>query len=723
MLVDGSPDTGWRSSTAYLPQDLVFAFKDDLPALIDRVEIALSSVRPAYRPKRILISTSNDALFSFDDVGELAVSEADKVATLVIGREARYIRVRILESGGRSSGISEVRILEGTRKGYQPSLLRAALASQEQDRRSPAAVPSPSSAAAVEQESNDEPARATPLPAGTIVSGEIEPVGDRDHFGIQLSDEPRQVLTLEMTSEPYIRTSVALLDATGAQTHNFDPGNHTSTSVRLSWSVTGGGPRVLRVSKPPVSIVLIWDTSGSMEGRWEALQEAVLRYLSQVRPTEQLNLIRFSQDVEVLLPEFTSDPERLVAAAKGKFRPMLSTALFDALAKGFQLLEGRSGNRAIILMSDGEDAGSRLLLQELWSILQKSPARVYTIGLGPTLKGYSNYMGTTGERFLDHLSRATGGRAFSTRTPEDLAGLYERIATELRATTRYTLRARATTAAGRLRIDSVGERIPALSAPARVALVLDASGSMRRRVGNRRMIDIAKDVLADLIRTLPENVRIGLRVYGHRVREGRPDDCRDSQLVFPFGPLNRTRLLGQLERVDALGTTPLAYSLSEIGRDLGRERGETMVVVVTDGREECGGDVEAAVAGLQAAGHQVRVNIVGFALTDKPAQSQMRSVAALTGGRYFDARDAQTLSGALEEALRASFRVLDSADVSIADGQVAGAPIAVPEGSFDVVIDVAGGALTVPVRIEADRETRIELRKQGQQIAVQVRQP
>jgi hypothetical protein len=246
---------------------------------------------------------------------------------------------------------------------------------------------------------------------------------------------------------------------------------------------------------------------------------------------------------------------------------------------------------------------------------------------------------------------------------------------------------------------------------------------MNRRIGTKPMIDSAKDVLAAVIKAMPDDVQVGLRVYGHRVREGQRGACEDSQQVQPIAKLDRARLLSKVQAITALGTTPIAYSLEQVAKDLGKAEGQQMVVLVTDGREECGGDPKAAVAALKAQGLKVRVNVVGFALTDKLAQQQLAEAAALTGGNYVNAKDDVALKDAIDAAMRVPFEIRDSSGAVVASGQVGQDALQVPEGQYTVVVQTAP-LLTIPnVRVIADRESKVELKKEGREIGVKVNQP
>jgi len=234
------------------------------------------------------------------------------------------------------------------------------------------------------------------------------------------------------------------------------------------------------------------------------------------------------------------------------------------------------------------------------------------------------------------------------------------------------------------------------------------------------MMDVAKDVMAQVIAQLPDDARVALRFYGHRIREGRKGDCQDSELVVPFGRIDRPRLLARVRAVRALGTTPIAFTLRQVGRDFGSAPGEKLVVLVTDGKEECGGSPSSVVAELTARGLKVRLNIVGFALADEAVKREMERVARITGGRFFDAKDAAALRQGIEQALAVPFDVLDAAGTPVGGG-ITGQPVRVPAGVYTVVVRAAGTPITVrDVRVSAGGFTKVALRKEGQEIGVQV---
>jgi VWFA-related protein len=724
-LVDNSVETpGWVSADRYLPQEVVFAFRGDQVALVDRIVLnPKTSADPTTWVKTftVAISTENP-LDGFTEVGQFTLKQTPQDQAFPIGRRARFVKLRILTNyGGTATSLGEVRIIEGSEAGYESILTTQVAAAGSSTLQG--ARPVDETGIAVEQEANNTAAEANPLVLGRRTKGTIDPLGELDYFKLTIPSAPSSVLTFELLGRPFIRTSLALLDDQGKPVKRFDPGAVPSDRATWTWAMRPGDYTV-QVTEPPISIVLIWDTSGSMSGSFKDLEVAVQSYLEQVRPSERLALIRFSDQVEVLQREFTSDRDRLKAAAAGKFFARGGTPFYDAVAKGIELLAGVSGNRAIIVMTDGEDTGSKLDYSEFWGLLEERRIRLYTIGLGDELQRFTESIATSPNQMMTHIAMATNGRFFFARNSEDLKGLYEQIAAELRTISTYYLKPTLSTGPGTLAVTATGERIAAVAAPSAIELILDGSGSMKRMIEGRQMMDIAKDVMVQVIKALPDNSRVALRFYGHRIREGRPGDCQDSELVVPFGTINKAAMINRVRGVRALGTTPIAYTLRQVPRDFGAAAGEKLVILVTDGKEECGGSPSAVVSELVAKGIKIRLNIVGFALAEAAVRQEMDRVAKLTGGKFYDARNARALQQAIQQSLAVPYDVLDAARAKVGSGVTGQGTVKVPEGIYTIVVRAAGKPIEIPnVRITANRFTKVVLKKEGQEIGIQIQGP
>jgi Mg-chelatase subunit ChlD len=721
QLMDGDPARDWRSADAYLPQEFVFAVRDDRAALIDRLVLSSAAAAPTM-PKLVSVSTSlTSPTDGYDEVGRFTLKEQAGDQAIPVGRRARFVKLRILENYGSTllTSLGEVRLMEGNAAGYQ-SVLFAKGDTAASGAAPPAASAVDAPGAADERETNDSVAQANPLALGGSVRGRIDPVGEHDYFKVSVPGPDRSMLTIDLAGRPNIRTSLDLVTTAGASVKHFDPSRARGNEAVFSWLVDPGD-YAFHLTQPPASVVVVWDTSGSMAHRMPDLERAVEAYLGQVPPDERVNLIRFSDDVQVLLPDFTNDRTRLRQAAQGKFVADGSTHFYDAMAKALGLLDGVGGNRAIIVLTDGEDAGSSLHETDFWRLLQQKDVRLYTIGIGEANR-YSLRLASSPRRLLTHAALATTGRSFFADASSQLSAFYQQIAGELGAAGTYRLGVTRAAATGTLQVRATGERIASVAAPAQIELILDASGSMKRAIGGHRMIDTAKSVLTDIVNTLPDDMHVALRVYGHRIREGQPGACQDSQLVAPFAKLDRPRLLAGIRSIQALGTTPIAYSLEQVASDMSAtgSSGEKMVVLVTDGQEECGGNPSAAVNKLLAAGLKMRLNIVGFALADAALKADLGRLAALANGQFVEAKDAGSLRAAIEQSLAVPYTVLEASGAKVGGGVTGRGLTTLPEGVYTVRVDADQPITIDDVHITARQVTTIELKKEGREVGVQV---
>jgi len=215
-----------------------------------------------------------------------------------------------------------------------------------------------------------------------------------------------------------------------------------------------------------------------------------------------------------------------------------------------------------------------------------------------------------------------------------------------------------------------------------IEIIFDASGSMYKRVGGTPRIDIARQVLTDLVQTtLPDGATVALRVFGNREAQS----CR-TDLEIPPGPLNRQAVIDVLNgiRPQDRSRTPLADSLLQVEQDLAEIDGTKLVVMLTDGEESCDGDPDAAIAQLREKGLDVRLNIVGFAIEDEALKKTFGRWAESGGGGYFNAESGEELGAALRDALLPKFQVLDEGDNVVAVGTAGGDSVEVPVGSYRV---------------------------------------
>lgn len=182
----------------------------------------------------------------------------------------------------------------------------------------------------------------------------------------------------------------------------------------------------------PLQVGLLIDASNSVRDRFRFEQEAAIEFLNQTvrRGYDQAMVVGFDVTPEVT-QDFTDDSERLDHGIR-MLRPGGGTALYDALyyaCRDKLLKQTQSGavRRAIVLLSDGEDNQSHVTREEAIEMAQRANAIVYTIS--------TNVSGTkgTGDKVLERIADATGGRAFFPFQIRDVADDFAEIQQELRS--------------------------------------------------------------------------------------------------------------------------------------------------------------------------------------------------------------------------------------------------------------------------------------------------
>jgi len=176
----------------------------------------------------------------------------------------------------------------------------------------------------------------------------------------------------------------------------------------------------------------------------------------------------------------------------------------------------------------------------------------------------------------------------------------------------------------------------------RILFVFDASNSMSGRWQSDTKINIAKRLLSNLLdslKTVP-NLQVALRVYGHQKDYIPIQDCDDTRLEVPFSFNNFERIKHKLQVVQPKGTTPIAKSLEESADDFPAcDTCRNIIILITDGIEECNGDPCAASQALQKKGIVLKPFIIGIG---KNFAEQFKCV-----GTYFDATQEESFKYAL----------------------------------------------------------------------------
>jgi len=179
----------------------------------------------------------------------------------------------------------------------------------------------------------------------------------------------------------------------------------------------------------PVSLGVIFDTSGSMSSKFDRAREAITEFFRTANPQDEFFMIAFSDKPEEL-SDFTSSVEDI----QGKLlytTPKGRTALLDAIYLGIsKMRQAKYQKKALLIISDGGDNRSRYTESEIKSLVKEQDVLIYAIGI------YDHYFPTDEERLgpqlLSDITEVTGGRAFTVDNPNDLGDIATKIGIELR---------------------------------------------------------------------------------------------------------------------------------------------------------------------------------------------------------------------------------------------------------------------------------------------------
>ena len=194
-----------------------------------------------------------------------------------------------------------------------------------------------------------------------------------------------------------------------------------------------------RDSKLPVTLALLLDTSGSEQETLGAEQQAAVRFLTRVmRKGDLTSVISFDTDAD-LLADFTEDVGRLESGirrarinAPGFQGPLAQqpagTVLYDAVYLAcHDKLASEAGRKALIIITDAYDTGSRVSLQEAIEAAQRTDTVVHILLVG------DQRMGGVNESVSRKLTDETGGRTIVVRSEKNLENAFDQISEELRS--------------------------------------------------------------------------------------------------------------------------------------------------------------------------------------------------------------------------------------------------------------------------------------------------
>jgi Ca-activated chloride channel family protein len=185
------------------------------------------------------------------------------------------------------------------------------------------------------------------------------------------------------------------------------------------------------ISAPPLHIGFLLDTSGSMEEDIKDVRTAAIKFLNAMEGAVDITLVDFATEVSVA--RYTSaEYPRLIERIRAR-KPDGFTALYDALGVYLDGADGQTGQKVLIMYTDGGDSRSALSQKDVIDLLRASDVTVYVVG-------YLEHQGsgaTAQRQQLDRFAVMTGGQAFFPVSLKEIDKMYEKIQHEIAA--RYSI--------------------------------------------------------------------------------------------------------------------------------------------------------------------------------------------------------------------------------------------------------------------------------------------
>lgn len=210
----------------------------------------------------------------------------------------------------------------------------------------------------------------------------------------------------------------------------------------------------------------------------------------------------------------------------------------------------------------------------------------------------------------------------------------------------------------------------------RILFILDCSNSMYGMWQSNTKIKIAQNLLSNIVDTLSDRrgVEMALRAYGH-TKDYPPQDCDDTRLEVSFSADNTEQIKAKLKALVPKGTTPIAATLEKCVKDFPDcDNCRNIIVLITDGTDECSGDVCVASEQLQKQGAFLKPFIIGIG-------KGMRETFKCAGV-YYEATNEIEFSKALNDIV---YQALDNttSQVNILDAYMEASETNVPMTFYD----------------------------------------
>ena len=179
----------------------------------------------------------------------------------------------------------------------------------------------------------------------------------------------------------------------------------------------------------PITVVVMLDTSFSMNGNIKLLKEAAEQFIIRLLPDDKAKVGAFNDKIE-FGGHFTNDRDDLVSDLRGLDYGN-ATRLFDAAVMSLDELVGVEGRRVLVILSDGEDTGSRASQRTVMERARNEDVMIYAIGLASEYFDGIRVVRSKPDGAMRKFAEETGGGYFELKRTSELASTFTRVAQEL----------------------------------------------------------------------------------------------------------------------------------------------------------------------------------------------------------------------------------------------------------------------------------------------------
>lgn len=192
----------------------------------------------------------------------------------------------------------------------------------------------------------------------------------------------------------------------------------------------------------------------------------------------------------------------------------------------------------------------------------------------------------------------------------------------------------------------------------KILFILDFSNSMNEYIENRPKYQLMINTVKNLLKTIPPETQIGLRVYGHRSGFTAIDACKASKCINNICSYNNVNIINSLDTLTPNGMTPITFSLKQALRyDFAGFNGKKHIILLTDGGENCDESPCKFAMELIKIRNDVIIDVIAFNIENQDDLAQLECTSLVTSGKFYTANTAGELANSLAKSLNSRKKV------------------------------------------------------------------